>query len=81
MSNARQAAFVAVLDARHVEGAGPEEAGSPFECLSCGSVRPLTLHLASMEFLRGRGQKVELASYDARLITAARALGIPIVAL
>ena len=25
------------------------------------------LHLASIEFLRGRGQKVELASYDDRL--------------
>jgi hypothetical protein len=41
VSNARQAAFVALLDARHVEGAGPEEAGSPFECLSCGPGRPL----------------------------------------
>lgn len=38
------------------------------------------LHLASVEFLRGRGQKVELASYDARLIAAAKALGIPIAA-
>ncbi len=34
------------------------------------------LHLASIEFLRGRGQAVELASYDDRLIHAARALGI-----
>jgi predicted nucleic acid-binding protein len=39
------------------------------------------LHLASIEFLRERGQRIELASYDDRLITAARALGIPIVAL
>jgi predicted nucleic acid-binding protein len=36
------------------------------------------LHLASIEFLRGQGQAVELASYDERLIHAARALGIPI---
>ena len=36
------------------------------------------LHLASIEFLRGRGQTVELASYDDRLIHAARALGIRI---
>jgi predicted nucleic acid-binding protein len=36
------------------------------------------LHLASIEFLRGYGQAVELASYDERLIVAARALGIPI---
>jgi predicted nucleic acid-binding protein len=39
------------------------------------------LHLASIEFLRARGQKTELASYDERLITAARALGIPVAAL
>ena len=39
------------------------------------------LHLASIDFLRVRGQTVELASYDDRLITAARRLGIPIAAL
>ncbi len=42
---------------------------------------PDTLHLASIEFLRGRGQVVELASYDDRLIVAARELGIPIAPL
>jgi hypothetical protein len=36
------------------------------------------LHLASIEFLRVRRQKVELASYDDRLLAAARALGIPL---
>jgi predicted nucleic acid-binding protein len=41
------------------------------------SVRTLdALHLASIEFLRARGQTVELASYDERLLAAARALGI-----
>jgi predicted nucleic acid-binding protein len=39
------------------------------------------LHLASIEFLRGRGQAVELASYDERLIVAASALGIPLAPL
>lgn len=34
------------------------------------------LHLATMEFLRGHGQAIELASYDARLLAAARALRI-----
>ena len=34
------------------------------------------LHLGSIEFLRVRGQGVELASYDDRLTHAARALGI-----
>jgi predicted nucleic acid-binding protein len=36
------------------------------------------LHLASMDFLRNQGQAVTLASYDDRLINAARALRIPI---
>ena len=35
------------------------------------------LHLASMEFLRTHGQVVKLASYDDRLVAAARALKIP----
>jgi predicted nucleic acid-binding protein len=46
------------------------------------SVRTLdALHLATMEFIRGRGEMVELASYDNRLLTAAAALGIQAVAL
>ena len=46
------------------------------------SVRTLdALHLASIEFLRERGQAIELASYDDRLIDAARELGIPIATL
>jgi predicted nucleic acid-binding protein len=39
------------------------------------------LHLASMEFLRTRGQALELASYDDRLLAAARSLGIPAASL
>lgn len=39
------------------------------------------LHLASMEFLRAHGQAVTLASYDDRLLAAARALQIPPYAL
>lgn len=35
------------------------------------------LHLASMEFIRAQGQAVELASYDDRLLSVARELGIP----
>jgi predicted nucleic acid-binding protein len=34
------------------------------------------LHLASVEYLRGQGQEVTLASYDARLLRAARRMGI-----
>jgi predicted nucleic acid-binding protein len=36
------------------------------------------LHLASIEFLRARGQTVELASFDEWLLAAARALHIPL---
>jgi hypothetical protein len=35
-----------------------------------------SLHLATIEFIRGEGENVELASYDNRLLTAARSLGI-----
>jgi predicted nucleic acid-binding protein len=46
------------------------------------TVRALdALHLATVEFLRGRGQRVELASYDERLTEAARRLGIRIAAV
>ena len=38
------------------------------------------IHLASMEFLRGLGQDIELASYDQRQLEAARRLAIPIAA-
>ncbi len=37
------------------------------------------LHLASVEFLRGRGTKLRLATLDDRMRTAARALRIPTV--
>ena len=36
------------------------------------------LHLATIIFLRASGEDVELASYDRRLIAAAKALGIAI---
>ena len=39
------------------------------------------LHLASMDFLRKQGQTVDLASYDDRMIAAARALHFPIYRL
>ena len=37
-----------------------------------------SLHLATIEFIRGEGEKVEPASYDNRLLAAARTLGIPL---
>lgn len=39
------------------------------------------LHLATMHFLREQGRDVALASYDDRLLTAARALGFDAAAL
>ena len=39
------------------------------------------LHLASIEFLRGQGVALQLASYDQRQLTAARRLGVPILEL
>lgn len=44
------------------------------------TVRTLdALHLASIDFLRQRGQSVELATYDRRMADAARAMGIPVI--
>jgi predicted nucleic acid-binding protein len=49
-------------------------AGDPFPV----PVRTLdAMHLATMAFLRDHGLAIELASYDARLVAAARALEIP----
>ena len=43
------------------------------------AVRTLdALHLASIEFLRAQGQRIELATYDERLARAARSLRIPL---
>lgn len=39
------------------------------------------LHLASLEYLRSQRLEVPLASYDERMLTAARRLGAPLVAL
>jgi len=39
------------------------------------------LHLASADFLRSQGETVAVASYDKRLVTAARLLGFEIVAV
>ncbi len=43
------------------------------------SVRTLdALHLASIEYIRSRMQLIELASFDQRLLAAARSLDVPI---
>jgi hypothetical protein len=35
------------------------------------------IHLATIEFIRAQGESVQLASYDERMVGAARLLGIP----
>jgi hypothetical protein len=46
------------------------------------SVRTLdAIHLSTMLFLQGRGIRLELASYDTRLNSAATAIGIPLAAI
>jgi hypothetical protein len=40
-----------------------------------------TMHLSSLLFLRERALKIELASYDVRMLAAARALRIPLFSL
>jgi len=55
-----------------------ERALAPFPV----AVRTLdALHLATIEFLRVRGHAVDLATYDDRLATGARAIGIALMAL
>ena len=39
------------------------------------------LHLATCDFLRSRGQRVELATYDHRMVAVARAMAIRLVDL
>jgi hypothetical protein len=46
------------------------------------AVRTLdALHLATIEFLRGQDETIELATYDLRLAAAAQALAIPLAQL
>jgi hypothetical protein len=42
---------------------------------------PDALYLASVDFLRSCEQRIELATYDDRLATAARAIGLPLTSL
>ncbi len=46
------------------------------------AVRTLdALHLASVDYLRGQRQTVELATYDRRMAAAARAMEVPVLDL
>ncbi len=43
------------------------------------AVRALdALHIASVEFLRGRGETVSLATFERRLLVVAEKLGLPL---
>jgi hypothetical protein len=39
------------------------------------------MHLATLDFLRGQGQRVQLATYDRRMADVARRWRVPLVAL
>ncbi|MYC66848.1 MAG: type II toxin-antitoxin system VapC family toxin [Acidobacteriia bacterium] len=53
-----------------------ERALDEFPC----PVRTLdALHLATFDFLWRQGQPIKLASYDQRMVDAARAMGIPVL--
>jgi hypothetical protein len=44
------------------------------------AVRTLdAIHLASVDYLLGKRQRIELLSYDERMLTAARAMRIPLL--
>lgn len=55
-----------------------ERASDEFPC----AVRTLdALHLATFHFLWSQGQRIKLASYDHRMVGAARAMGFPVLDL
>jgi hypothetical protein len=41
VSNSHDGAFLAILDANHISGTSPEQAGTPYECRNCPAGRPL----------------------------------------
>jgi hypothetical protein len=71
-------ALLALVNMIEMTGSVLARALEPFPV----SVRTLDgLHLAPLDSVRRQGGSVELASYDARLIAAAQALGIAVAAL
>lgn len=76
-ANGAQALLIRV-DLIEMTGTVLARALEPFET----PIRTLdALHLSTIEYLRNRRETVELASYDNRLLGAARALEIPIAAV
>jgi hypothetical protein len=74
-TSASAQALLSGIELLEMTGQTLERALRPFPL----AVRTLDgLHLATIEFIRGRGDAVELASYDNRLIVAAQRIGIPI---
>ena len=75
------AGIVTILDGVSLVELTPLVLGRALETFPV-PVRTLdALHHATMLFLRDRGRPVELASYDERLLSAGRALGLPLRAL
>jgi len=76
------------LHARHLEASHGEAARQLLGRISFLELSPETLgraldalHLASIEFLRGRRLDVRLATYDRRMTTTASSMAIPLVPL
>lgn len=77
-ASASARALLSGVELVEMTGQNLERALRPFPL----GVRTLdALHLATIEFIRARGEAVELASYDNRLLAAARTLGIAIAEL
>jgi len=77
-TSASAQALLSGVELLEMTGQTLERALRPFPL----AVRTLDgLHLATIEFIRARGDVVELASYDNRLIVAAQRIGVPIAAL
>ena len=75
-TSASAQALLSGIELLEMTGQTLERALRPFPL----AVRTLDgLHLATIEFIRARGDAVELASYDNRLIVAAQRIGIPVV--
>lgn len=68
-------AFLRRIELLELTPAVLERALDPFPI----PVRTLdSLHLASVEYIRAQGNSIKLASFDRRMISAARALGVEV---
>ena len=66
-NQAKDAGMLAILDPSHLDGASPDDAGSPFHCDACGAVRPeFYAVFPRSEVNRVTGSRFNGAVFDAR---------------